>query len=120
MAKKFLRKAEVRLRYGNVSARTLENWVRRGRVSPPVYFAGCPFPFFEENQLNKDDAAALDPARTETLRARMTAVGKIGVEELRARRQQSTARKEATAEGHHGGRHLDAFQRAKSEKRSGT
>jgi hypothetical protein len=68
----YSRKHQVRARYGGVCDKTIDNYVKRGRLPPPKYFKGCPFPFWGDDELDAADAAALDPTRTEALRTRMT------------------------------------------------
>jgi hypothetical protein len=74
----YKRKKQVRERYGNICDRTVDGWVQSGRLPPPHYFAGSPFPFWNEDELDAADQAALDTTRSGSLRERMTEIGAIG------------------------------------------
>jgi predicted DNA-binding transcriptional regulator AlpA len=57
----YLRKRQVRARYGEVSDRTIDRMVADGRLPKPVYF-GNRIPFWSESELDASDrAAALRP-----------------------------------------------------------
>src|SRR5262249_3645387 len=74
----YKRKKQVRERYGNVCAGTIDGWVEKKRLPTPYYFEGCPFPFWRDDELDAADAAALDTERAESLRNRMTEIGALG------------------------------------------
>jgi hypothetical protein len=62
-AKRWLRKRQVRERYGNVVDRTVERAVRDGRIPPPEYPFGNKIPMWAEDVLEAHErAAAMKPA----------------------------------------------------------
>jgi hypothetical protein len=56
---KWLRKKSVRKRYDEISNRTVDNWVTSGRLPPPHYFDGSPFPLWDQDELDAADKRAL-------------------------------------------------------------
>jgi hypothetical protein len=48
------RKKDLAARQG-VTPRTIENWVRAGRLPPPHYFPGSPIPFWKDADLVSND-----------------------------------------------------------------
>jgi hypothetical protein len=63
--KRWLRKREVRARYGNVVDRTVERAVRDGRLPPPEYPFGNRIPLWNEETLEaRERDAAMKRAVT--------------------------------------------------------
>jgi hypothetical protein len=56
--KRWLRKRQVRERYGNVVDRTIERAVRDGRIPPPEYPFNNKVPFWDEQRLEAHERAA--------------------------------------------------------------
>jgi hypothetical protein len=56
--KRWLRKRDVRARYGNVVDRTVERAVRDGRLPPPEYPFGNRIPLWNEETLEAHERAA--------------------------------------------------------------
>jgi hypothetical protein len=54
----WLRKRQVRERYGQVSDRTVDRWVRAGRLPAPQYPVRNAIPMWIEAELDESDAAA--------------------------------------------------------------
>lgn len=57
MAKTYLRKAAVRMRYGGITSRTVERMVKDGRLPPPEYPTGK-IPLWDEAKLELSERAA--------------------------------------------------------------
>jgi predicted DNA-binding transcriptional regulator AlpA len=57
---RFLRKAQVALRYG-INVRSLERWVKDGRLPAPIYHNR--FPLWRESDLDAADRAAMTAPR---------------------------------------------------------
>ena len=55
MAKKYLRKKQVRARYDDISGRTLWRLVRDGRLPEPEYPLNPRIPFWDEDKLEASD-----------------------------------------------------------------
>ena len=55
MAKRFLNTKRVRNRYGDISDRTVDRWVKAGVLPPPDYINGQRF--WAEEQLDAQDEA---------------------------------------------------------------
>jgi hypothetical protein len=63
MARK-LRKADVAQRYGNIENRTVERKVEHGLIPPPDYLFQNRIPFWDEEELDAHDRAAVTAVRT--------------------------------------------------------
>jgi hypothetical protein len=57
MAKQYLRRAAVALRYGGISTRTVDRMVEDGRLPPPEYRGK--WPIWDEAKLDEADRQAL-------------------------------------------------------------
>lgn len=57
MAKKYLRKADVAVRYA-VDERTVDRMKGDGRIPLPKYLPGSRIPIWEEGELDQNDRAA--------------------------------------------------------------
>lgn len=56
MAVRYLRMPDVRIRYGNVSASTIYDWVKRG-ILPAPYLIGMRASAWREDELDARDTA---------------------------------------------------------------
>jgi hypothetical protein len=56
--KRWLRKRQVRERYGNVVDKTIERAVKDGRIPPPEYPFNNKVPFWDEERLEAHERAA--------------------------------------------------------------
>jgi hypothetical protein len=56
-AKRWLRKRQMRERYGNVADRTVERAVKDGRIPPPEYPFGNNIPMWAEDVLEAHERA---------------------------------------------------------------
>ena len=54
----WLRKRDLRERYGKSSARTIDRMVKAGKLPPPQYVLGNSVPFWNVAELDASDAAA--------------------------------------------------------------
>jgi predicted DNA-binding transcriptional regulator AlpA len=54
-SKKYLRKKQVRERYGGISNDTVRRLVNQGRLPPPVFPTGTNRPFWDEEELDAAD-----------------------------------------------------------------
>lgn len=59
MAKRFLRKKHLRVRYGDICDRTIERMVDDGRLPQPTYRGRIPL--WDEAELDASDRAAVVP-----------------------------------------------------------
>jgi hypothetical protein len=57
--KRWLRKAQVRARYANVSDKTIERHVTAGRLPPPEYPLGNKIPMWDEEALVENERRAV-------------------------------------------------------------
>jgi hypothetical protein len=57
IGKRWLRKKQVRARYGDVVDKTIERAVRDGRIPPPEYPFGNNVPFWDEETLEAHERA---------------------------------------------------------------
>jgi predicted DNA-binding transcriptional regulator AlpA len=55
----YLRKRQVRTRYGEVSDRSIDRMVQDGRLPKPKYFGGNRIPYWSETELDVNDRAAV-------------------------------------------------------------
>jgi hypothetical protein len=55
--KRWLRKRQVRARYGDITDKTVERAVRDGRIPPPEYPFGNRIPFWDEEALEAHERA---------------------------------------------------------------
>ena len=53
--RRYSRKKRVAERY-DVSTRTVERWSKDGRIPPPDYLPGFPFPLWDDDKLDAHDA----------------------------------------------------------------
>jgi hypothetical protein len=56
--KRWLRKAQVRARYGNISNKSVERHVAAKRLPPPDYPLGNKIPMWDEDKLEQNDRQA--------------------------------------------------------------
>jgi len=56
--RRWLRKRQVRARYGDVTDRTLERAVKDGRIPPPEFPFANRIPFWDEERLEAHERAA--------------------------------------------------------------
>jgi hypothetical protein len=54
----WLRKRQVRERYGHISDRTITRMVKSGKLPPPQHVLGNSVPFWSEAELDASDKAA--------------------------------------------------------------
>ncbi len=59
MAKRWKRKKQVCERYGNVCDRTIDRKVKEGSLPPPKHPFGNKIPFWDEDELDEHDRAAV-------------------------------------------------------------
>ena len=57
-AKRWLRKADVRVRYGNISNKSVERHIAAKRLPPPEYPLGNKIPMWAEDVLDENDRQA--------------------------------------------------------------
>jgi hypothetical protein len=58
-AKRWLRKRQLRERYGDINPRTIERAVAAGRLPPPQFPFGNRIPFWDEAVLEEHERAAV-------------------------------------------------------------
>jgi hypothetical protein len=68
--RRWLRKAQVRARYGDISNKSVERHVAAKRLPPPEYPLGNKVPFWDEDGLDENDRAAALARREPTITGR--------------------------------------------------
>ncbi len=63
LSKRWLRKRDLRLRYGDITDRTIERMVKDGRLPPPEFPLRNKFPMWDEARLDEHDRTMVRAAK---------------------------------------------------------